>query len=487
MVLAGLVIALGEVVDDAIIDVENIVRRLRLNRTLAQPQSALAVVFDASIEVRSAVVFGSLIVMLVFLPVFMLEGLSGAFFRPLATVLRARDSVLAGRRVDGDAGAVAADPCRAPRWREESRLVAHAEGLVSRRSAASDRPTRDGRRRRWRCSWSPTLRGSPLLGEEFLPNFREYDFLMHWVEKPGTSIEAMRAHHRAGQQGAARDPGRAKLRIAYRPGRGRRRSGRAELHRTVDQPRSQRRLRSDGRQASRHVVDGYPGLYRDLLDLSARAHQGSADRRQRHIVVRIEGPDLDRLQAHAAAVHDALGADRRRRRSQSAAAGAGAANRGEVQTREGRAAWPHGGGCAPRRHHRACTARRPASSSRISASSMSWSGAPLRRATVSMLCARSAYHCPGGSTVPLNAVADVADRAGPERNHAREWITPHRRHVQCAGPRSGFGRARHRSDACDARSRRRLPRRSSGRVCRTRGIEPIAADVGSRRRWSASF
>src|SRR6185503_1435884 len=85
MILAGLVIALGEVVDDAIIDVENIVRRLRQNRLAEHPRPAIRVVFDASLEVRSAVVFGSLIVMLVFLPVFMLEGLSGAFFRPLAT------------------------------------------------------------------------------------------------------------------------------------------------------------------------------------------------------------------------------------------------------------------------------------------------------------------------------------------------------------------------------------------------------------------
>ena len=84
MVLAGLVIALGEVVDDAIIDVENIVRRLRLNRAAADPQSAFEVVLDASLEVRSAVVYASLIVVLVFLPVFLLDGLAGAFFRPLA-------------------------------------------------------------------------------------------------------------------------------------------------------------------------------------------------------------------------------------------------------------------------------------------------------------------------------------------------------------------------------------------------------------------
>ncbi len=84
MVLAGLVIALGEVVDDAIIDVENIVRRLRLNAAAADPQPAIRIVLDASMEVRSAVLYGSLIVVVVFVPVFMLDGLAGAFFRPLA-------------------------------------------------------------------------------------------------------------------------------------------------------------------------------------------------------------------------------------------------------------------------------------------------------------------------------------------------------------------------------------------------------------------
>ena len=84
MVLAGLIIALGEVVDDAIIDVENIMRRLRRNRAAGNPESVFSVVLKASLEVRSAVVFGSLIVALVLVPVLTLEGLSGAFFRPLA-------------------------------------------------------------------------------------------------------------------------------------------------------------------------------------------------------------------------------------------------------------------------------------------------------------------------------------------------------------------------------------------------------------------
>src|SRR5262249_37324284 len=84
MVIAGLVIALGEVVDDAIIDVENILRRLRLNKESARPESAFHVVLAASLEVRSAVVYASLIVTLVFVPVLFLDGLSGSFFRPLA-------------------------------------------------------------------------------------------------------------------------------------------------------------------------------------------------------------------------------------------------------------------------------------------------------------------------------------------------------------------------------------------------------------------
>ena len=67
--LGGLAIAIGAVVDDAIIDVENIFRRLRENRTLPQPRPVFRVVLDASLEVRSAVVYATFIVALVFLPV----------------------------------------------------------------------------------------------------------------------------------------------------------------------------------------------------------------------------------------------------------------------------------------------------------------------------------------------------------------------------------------------------------------------------------
>ncbi|MEO8628721.1 MAG: efflux RND transporter permease subunit, partial [Betaproteobacteria bacterium] len=83
MVMGGLAIALGEVVDDAIIDTENIFRRLRLNRLLAHPRPTDEVVHSASIEVRSSVVYATFIVALVFVPLLTLSGVAGKLFAPL--------------------------------------------------------------------------------------------------------------------------------------------------------------------------------------------------------------------------------------------------------------------------------------------------------------------------------------------------------------------------------------------------------------------
>lgn len=83
MTLGGIAIALGELVDDAIVDVENIFRRLRENRLLASPQSAVRVIFDASSEVRGAILMSTVMVVLVFAPLFTLSGMGGRLFAPL--------------------------------------------------------------------------------------------------------------------------------------------------------------------------------------------------------------------------------------------------------------------------------------------------------------------------------------------------------------------------------------------------------------------
>ena len=83
MTLGGIAVAMGELVDDAIVDVENIFRRLKENNALAHPRPPLVVVYEASKEIRSAIVFGTIVVILVFLPLFALSGVEGRLFTPL--------------------------------------------------------------------------------------------------------------------------------------------------------------------------------------------------------------------------------------------------------------------------------------------------------------------------------------------------------------------------------------------------------------------
>jgi CzcA family heavy metal efflux pump len=309
MVLAGLVIALGEVVDDAIIDVENIVRRLRLNAQTASPRPAFQVVLAASLEVRSAVVYATLIVVLVFLPVLMLDGLAGAFFRPLA--LSYLLAVVASLGV-----ALVVTPALSLLLLARS---AAAEGAGRRRGSPLlpvlktayrrllPALTRRPRRAPWVAAATLALAAAalPFLGEDFLPQFREYDFLMHWVEKPGTSIEAMNRITLAASRELRAVPGVRNFGSHI---------GRAEVADEVVGPNFTElwisldpRVDYDGTVARiQEIVDGYPGLYRDLLTYLKERIKEVLTGAGASIVVRVYGPDLEGLRAQAAAVARAI-------------------------------------------------------------------------------------------------------------------------------------------------------------------------------------
>src|SRR5579885_2771072 len=185
MVLGGLAIAVGEVVDDAIIDVENAWRRLRA----APPDVPRRdVVLAASVEVRSAVVYATLRVALVFLPVFLLGGLEGALFRPLAIayVLATLASLGVALTVT-PALVLALLPGAAAATRRTPRLLTALRTRYERalgRTLARPRTVVVGSA----LALLAGVAATPLLRLEFLPEFHETNFVLHMTGAPGVGL-----------------------------------------------------------------------------------------------------------------------------------------------------------------------------------------------------------------------------------------------------------------------------------------------------------
>ncbi|MFL6129397.1 MAG: efflux RND transporter permease subunit [Mycobacteriales bacterium] len=306
MTLAGLVIALGALVDDAIIDVENILRRLRQHRRERTGRSTASVILEASLEVRSPIVYATLITVAAAIPIFLLEGLTGAFFRPLAWSYAV--AILASMVV-----ALTVTPAltlmllrNVPVERRESplvRLLQRGYGAILTRIV--HRP-----RRAYTTFGIVTLIGLltlPQLGQSLFPTFKERDFLMHWIAAPGTSDEELQRTSVAlsgqlrsipgvrsfgahigqaflGEEIAGVNFGEAWVSV----------DDSVDLDRTVESIKS--------------VVDSYPGVYRDVLTYLNERIEEVLTGSKEPVVVRIYGQDLDVIRAKAEEVRKVLAA-----------------------------------------------------------------------------------------------------------------------------------------------------------------------------------
>ena len=307
MILAGLVISVGVVVDDAIIDVENIVRRLRLHRLQNGDRSLAAtsrIVLGSSLEVRSAIVYATLIDVVAVAPVFFMEGLTGAFFRPLALAYAL--AVLASMAV-----ALTVTPAlslmllhRAPLERRQSPLV---RWLQRGYGAILGRIIRSPRRAMAMVVVVALLGLAvlPSLGQSLLPDFKERDFLMHWVTAPGTSHpEEVRITTQASKELRA-IPGVRNFGAHI---------GQALLADEVvgidfgeNWISVDPEVDYDQTLASvQEVVDGYPGLRRDVQTYLKERIREVLTGGGEAIIVRISGPDLQVLRDKAEEVRQAI-------------------------------------------------------------------------------------------------------------------------------------------------------------------------------------
>ena len=190
MTLGGLAIAIGELVDDAIVDVENVFRRLRQNAQSSMPEPVTRVIFNASSEIRNSIVFATLIIVLVFLPLFSLSGFEGRMFAPLAFayIISVTASLVVALTVTPVLCYFLLRDAQVIHEEQDSRLVAWLKRRYERILA-------------WTLRHPYQVIGAsalmlvvalvmfPLMGREFLPPFNEGTLNINANLPPGTSLQ----------------------------------------------------------------------------------------------------------------------------------------------------------------------------------------------------------------------------------------------------------------------------------------------------------
>ncbi len=189
MTLGGIAIAIGELVDDAVVDVENIMRRLKQNRAAGNPLAVMDVVLRASVEVRSGIVYATVIVVLVFVPLFALPGIEGRLFSPLGIAYIA--SVLASMFVS-----MTLTPVLCALFLPGMKRLDHEDSPMVRWLKE-----RDARLLAWSfprarrlvllASLAVVVAAStvPFMPRAFLPAFNEGSLVLGMMFNPGTSLD----------------------------------------------------------------------------------------------------------------------------------------------------------------------------------------------------------------------------------------------------------------------------------------------------------
>jgi len=305
MTLGGLAAVLGVVVDDAIITVENILRRLRENLTLTPPRPLFNVVLDATLEVRNSVVYATFVVAMVFVPVLTMSGLQGRFFTPLgiAFILANLASLVVALTVTPAlcfALLSRSKPHEEPGYLR--RLKSFHSGALKR---FSSRPkTIIGVAL---IAFVAALATLPFFGGEFLPDFREGHFVVGLTMAPGTSLPEMK---RLGARISADLLAISEIQSVEEQ-IGRAEGGedtwgthRGEMHVELkptageDQEKVQKKIRD--------VLAKYPGLQTEVLTFLGDRIGETISGETAGVVVNIFGDDLDVLDAKANEVAAAL-------------------------------------------------------------------------------------------------------------------------------------------------------------------------------------
>jgi CzcA family heavy metal efflux pump len=302
MILAGLVIAVGVVVDDAIIDVENIWRRLR-QRGDGTGRLAPRIILGASLEVRTAIFYATLINVLAVVPVFFLESVTGSFFEPLAFSYAL--AILASMVV-----ALTVTP-------------ALSVLLLSRTGERRDAPLVRGVKRAYRAVLRPVIRRPwpalvaagllalaglavmPGFGQELYPTFKERDVFADWATPPGTAGSEEKRIVVNGSKDFRAVPGVHSFGAHI---------GQAFLAEEVVGPNFGESWFSIDKNADydetisrlEDVVDSYPGVFRELLTYLRERIDEVLAATTEPIVVRIFGDDLKALRHQANRVKAAL-------------------------------------------------------------------------------------------------------------------------------------------------------------------------------------